>query len=162
VSAPDEISDDAAALAEQIARIAQDRGLTVAVAESLTGGKVACHLAAAPNASMWFRGGVVAYSSQVKYDVLGVPAGPVISKQCATAMAAGVAHLLDATLTVATTGVGGPDSQEGQPPGTVWLGVSTGADATAEQRCFSGEPSDVLDRTVVDALRLLRDAAAAH
>ena len=60
MAAPDEITEDAAALAEQIARVTQERGLTVAVAESLTGGKIACHLAAAPDASSWFRGGVVA------------------------------------------------------------------------------------------------------
>jgi nicotinamide-nucleotide amidase len=161
VAAPDEIRDDAAALADEIARVAQDRGLTVAVAESLTGGKIACHLAAAPHASSWFRGGVVAYSAEVKYDVLAVPRGPVISEQCATAMAAGVGRLLDATLTVAATGVGGPDSQDGEPPGTVWLAVGTGRQVSAELQRFDGDPSAVLDSTVLRALRLLRDAATA-
>jgi nicotinamide-nucleotide amidase len=161
VPAPDEIRDDGADLAAEIARIAQDRGLTVAVAESLTGGKIACHLAAAPDASDWFRGGVVAYSSDVKYDVLGVPRGPVISEQCAAAMATGVAQLLDATLTVAATGVGGPDSQEGEPPGTVWVAVASGPDVRAELQCFDGDPADVLDSTVLQALRMLRDVATA-
>jgi nicotinamide-nucleotide amidase len=159
VPGPDEISHDAADLAAQIARAAQDRGLTVAVAESLTGGKIACHLAAGPDASEWFRGGVVAYSSEVKYGVLGVPRGPVVSEQSATAMATGAARLLDATLTVAATGVGGPDSQDGQSAGTVWLAVSRGSDVRAELQCFDGDPAEVLDSTVLQALRMLRDAA---
>lgn len=162
MTAPDELSDDAADLAAEIARIAQDGGLTVAVAESLTGGKIACHLAAAPAASEWFRGGVVAYSSEVKYDMLGVPRGPVISRQCAGAMATGVARLLDATLTVAATGVGGPDSQDGEPPGTVWLAVAAGAEVRAELKRFDGDPADVLDSTVLEALRMLRDVATAR
>ena len=159
--ATDDLLDDAAGLATEIAQLAQQHRLTVAVAESLTGGKVACHLAAAPEASQWFRGGVVAYSAEVKHDVLGVPAGPVVSESCAEAMATGVAKLLDATLAVATTGVGGPGPQDGEAPGTVWLAVASEHGVTAQLQHFAGEPPDVLDQTVRHALRLLRDMALA-
>jgi nicotinamide-nucleotide amidase len=66
------------------------RGLTLAVAESLTGGLIASRLVNVPGASAWFRGGVVSYASQVKFDVLGVPEGPVVSGEAAEAMAVGV------------------------------------------------------------------------
>jgi len=158
VSAPDELDEEGSAVARQIAELVEQRGLTVAVAESLTGGKIACHLAAAPSSSTWFRGGIVAYSSEVKYDVLGVPRGPVVSESAAAAMARGVARVLGATLSVAVTGVGGPEPQEGQPPGTVWLAVAAGDGVRTELRHFRGDPPEVLDQTVLHALQLLRAA----
>jgi nicotinamide-nucleotide amidase len=70
--------------------------------------------------SDWFRGGVVAYSSLVNYDLLGVPEGAVVSGTAARAMASGACRVLKADAAVAVTGVGGPDHQDGEPPGTVW------------------------------------------
>jgi nicotinamide-nucleotide amidase len=159
--APDELTPTAERLAEEIGRLALERGRTVATAESLTGGKLACHLAAAPASSDWFRGSVVAYASEVKYDVLGVPVGPVISKECAAAMAWGVADLLHAQWALAVTGVGGPDDQEGQPPGTVWFGVSIDGSVHAELQHFKGGPGDILEQTTRHALRLLLQLAQA-
>ena len=155
--APDELNEDASALARDIAELADKHDLTVAVAESLTGGKLACHLAAAPDSGDWFRGGIVAYASAVKFAVLGVPEGPVITEACAAAMARGAATAVGADAAVAVTGVGGPDPQEGQPTGTVCL-AATYADTTNTRTChFDGEPDEVLDQTVVQALRMLRD-----
>lgn len=159
--APDELTPTAEDLAEQIGRLAQERGQTVATAESLTGGKLACHLAAAPESSDWFRGSVVAYATDVKYSVLGVPAGPVISQECAAAMAWGVADLLRADWAVAVTGVGGPDDQEGQPPGTVWFGVSIQGSVHTERHRFHGEPEAVLEQTTLHGLKLLLHLAEA-
>jgi nicotinamide-nucleotide amidase len=156
---PDELTPTAESLAEAIGELATARDQTVATAESLTGGKLACHLAAAPDSSEWFRGSVVAYSSQVKFDVLGVPVGPVISQDCAAAMAWGVADLLHAGWAVAVTGVGGPDDQEGQPPGTVWFGVSVEGSVHVELQHFKGEPDEILEQTTVHALKLLLDLA---
>jgi nicotinamide-nucleotide amidase len=147
--------------AAEVARLACDRGLTVAVAESLTAGKLASALGAAPDASTWFRGGVVAYAAEVKFKVLGVPPGPVVTEGCARAMASGVASLLDADLAVSVTGVGGPDEDEGEPPGTVWFAVVSPKGEHAELRRFDGEPADVLAATTAHALRLLRDACPA-
>jgi nicotinamide-nucleotide amidase len=101
-----------------------DRGLTLAVAESLTGGLVASRLVNVPGASDWFRGGVVSYASDVKSSLLGVPEGPVVSAAAAAAMAEGVRRLLGADVGLGVTGVAGPDPMEGQRPGTVFLAVA--------------------------------------
>lgn len=142
-------------VADEIARLARAQGLTLATAESLTGGKIACQLAAADSSSEWFAGSVVAYMPRVKHEVLKVPQGPLVSEQCAVAMAQGVAGLLGAELAVAVTGVGGPDHQEGQPPGTVWFGLFFQGETQAELRSFSGEPGQVVDDTTAHALHLL-------
>jgi nicotinamide-nucleotide amidase len=133
--------------------------LTVAVAESLTAGNLAAALGAAADSAHWFRGGVVAYSTEVKRRVLDVPDIPVVSETAAIAMAAGVRSLMDADLAVATTGVGGPGPQDGEAPGSVWFAVTTRRDAQASHRRFDGEPADVLDRTVRYAIELLLAAA---
>ena len=93
------------------------RGLTFGVAESLTGGLIASRLVNVAGASSWFRGGVVAYDSQVKFDVLGVPIGPVVTEAAAAAMAEGAARVTGADVGLGITGVAGPDAQEGVAPG---------------------------------------------
>ena len=107
-----------------VASLLLARGLTLAVAESLTGGLVASRLVNVSGASEWFRGGVVSYASDVKYSLLDVPEGPVVSAAAAAAMATGVAAKLGADVGLAVTGVAGPDSQEGHPPGTVFMAVA--------------------------------------
>lgn len=149
------IDQDSAALCEHIAELAVRRKLGIAVAESLTSGQIAAALGAAPNASDWFLGGVVAYTHQVKYDVLDVPEGPVVTAEAAAAMAAGVRRLTSAQVTVAVTGAGGPEGQDGQPPGTVFIGACTADRLHTEHHHFDGEPEVVLERTVEAALRLL-------
>ncbi|GAA1931444.1 CinA family protein [Nocardioides hwasunensis] len=105
------------------------RGESVATAESLTGGLLAATLTDVPGASRSFVGGVVSYATRVKVSALGVPTSVVeqhgvVSEQCAAAMACGVRERLDATWGLATTGVAGPDEQEGHPVGTVWIAVA--------------------------------------
>lgn len=150
-----QLSGEAYALAETVSRRAQEAGLTVATAESLTCGQVAAHLGAASSSSSWFRGGVVAYDDEVKYKVLGVPRGRVISEGCGTAMAEGVRRLLDADVAVAVTGVGGPDEQEGQPPGTVYIAVAGEEGGTCRHHRFDGDPKEVLTATALEALKAL-------
>lgn len=146
-------------------------GASLAAAESLTGGRVAAALTAVPGASRVFRGGVVSYATEVKIDVLGVPAAlveqhGVVSAACAEAMARGAARLLGATHAVATTGVAGPDEQEGKAVGTVFVGVAT-PDGVRTQRlslasaAASGGRAAVQDATVDAALRLLLGPASA-
>ena len=113
------------ASAELVAGLASERGWSVGTAESLTSGAVASALGAAPDASSWFRGGVIAYSSEVKRNLLYVEPGPVVSAQCAQQMARAAAALLGAEAAVATTGAGGPDPQDDQPVGTVFIAVFT-------------------------------------
>ncbi len=114
-------------IAELLDRLRAD-GASVAVAESLTGGLLASSIVAVPGASDVFRGGIVAYATDVKASALGVPApllatqGPV-DPQVAAAMALGVAERMTSDLGLATTGVAGPDSQDGKTPGTGYVAV---------------------------------------
>ena len=151
------MSDDreSVALAEHVATTAVDLGATVAAAESLTGGLIASRLAAAPEASSWFRGGIVAYSRQVKYHLLGVPLGPVVNETAARRMAAAAAELLDADFSVAVTGVGGPEEQDGQPPGTVWVAVYGTGETTATLLHLVGDPASICRDATFECLRLL-------
>ncbi|MDF3312601.1 CinA family protein [Rhodococcus sp. T2V] len=144
--------------AERISATARARRLTIATAESLTGGRISTVLGAAPSSSEWYRGSIVAYASSVKHGLLQVPDGPVVSESSARAMATTVAELLGADLAVAVTGVGGPGPQDGQPPGTVWFGVLSGGAARTELRHFDGEPGEVVEATTAHALFLLDDA----
>jgi nicotinamide-nucleotide amidase len=144
------------ALVGQITELVDQAQLTVAVAESLTGGMLASALAEACGASNWFRGAVVAYASDVKHQLLGVPAGPVVSARAAEAMAGGVRRLLGADVAVALTGAAGPDGQDGQPPGTVFFGLSDGRDSHVEHRYFDcDDPAQVCAEAVAEALSLL-------
>lgn len=99
-----------------------ERGLTVGLAESMTGGLIAMRMTAVPNASAWFRGGLVSYASETKFDLLDVPVGPVVSASSAADMASGARKLLSADVGLSVTGVAGPNEQDGEPVGTVWLG----------------------------------------
>ncbi|EST38423.1 hypothetical protein N566_07515 [Streptomycetaceae bacterium MP113-05] len=166
----------AAWLLEELAR----RGETVAVAESLTGGLVAGALTAAQGSSRAFRGGIVAYATDIKHGVLGV-AGPLLDErgavdpEVACGMAHGVRRVMHADWGIATTGVAGPDRQDGKPVGLVYVAVagpgldadsgevSTPASGTATSRAraselrFAGGRAAVRKGAVLAALNLLRD-----
>lgn len=145
----------AAELAETVAGEAQRRGLTVAVAESLTGGLVSSALAAAPDASEWLVGGVVAYTVKAKQELLGVSPGPVVTESAVREMAEGAARLFGADATVATTGVGGPGPKEGKPAGTVWIGAFHRGEIETRLLHLEGAPEEVCRRSVQAALSLL-------
>ncbi len=153
---PAAIESAAADTAEKISKLANEHGFTVAVAESLTGGKLSSQLAAAPDSSEWFAGGVVSYETRIKYEVLRVPEGqPVITEAAVRAMAEGVAKLMTADATVAASGAGGPGSQEGNPPGTTWIAVLVRGVLRTELHHFPGEPEEILAHTEERALDLL-------
>jgi nicotinamide-nucleotide amidase len=133
------------------------RGETVATAESLTGGRLAGALTAVPGASRSYLGGVVAYATHVKVQVLGVPQSVVdrhgvISGECALAMARGAASLTGADWAMATTGVAGPDRQEDHPPGTVYVGLVGPGRASALALELVGDRLTIADRSCVEAL----------
>jgi len=146
---------DVEAVVERIAELALARSLTVACAESLTAGAIASALARGEQAASWFAGGVVSYLSEVKFRVLGVTEGPVVTARCAEEMVEGVAGLLGADLAVAVTGVGGPGPEEGRPPGTVFIGTRLDGRNQVTKHHFAGEPPAVLERTVGAAIALL-------
>jgi nicotinamide-nucleotide amidase len=151
------IGPDSTELAERIAERAAEAGVAIATCESLTGGSIAATLAAAPGASRWFNGSIVAYSDTVKFGLLGVDRGPVVTATCASEMAHGAARLLEADFVVAVTGVGGPDPAEGQPPGTVYLAHGRATAVRVKRLEFEGEPDAVVDQTVRAALAALLD-----
>ena len=134
----------------------RERGLSLAVAESLTGGLIGARLTSVPGASDVFRGAVVSYASEVKHDLLDVPRGPVVSHDAARAMALGVRERLAADIGIATTGVAGPAEQEGQPPGTVYLGLAHREDAEALRLRLPGDRRRVREYAVISVLNLLR------
>lgn len=140
----------------EVGRLLVAQGRTLAVAESLTGGLLAARIVAVPGASGWFRGGVVAYASDVKADLLDVPAGPVVSEAAAMAMAEGVRRLLGADVGLSTTGVAGPDEQDGQPRGTVWLGLAVDDHVDAIQVRLTGDRDRVRQMAVISAVDRLR------
>ncbi|MCU1458145.1 MAG: cinA [Actinomycetia bacterium] len=142
-------------LQERLSEVLGRGGTSVGVAESLTGGELSAKLASAPGSSGWFRGGIVAYASDVKHDLLRVPPGPVVSDIAAVAMASSSRELLEADVSIAVTGVAGPEEQDGQPPGTVWMALSDREGTTARLHRFSGAPAEIVDATAAAALRWL-------
>lgn len=154
---PDDLPVDSDPDAQRIGDAALRAELSIAVAESLTGGAIAQALAKAPDASTWFAGGVVAYTVETKHRVLGVPMGPVVTAPTARQMAEGVRELLGADIGVAVTGVGGPGHEEGRPPGTVYLACATVTGTRVYEHAFDGEPEHIVEQTVQAALRALRD-----
>ena len=147
-------------LAIEILRLLTANGQTVATAESLTGGLVAAALTDVAGASQAFRGGVIAYATELKAQVLGVDGrmlekhGPVYAP-VAAAMAEGVRTMLNATVGVATTGVAGPEPADGFPPGTVHIAVSLADDTVVRTMALNGNRDEVRRLTVERLLGLL-------
>lgn len=138
-----------------------ERGETLAVAESLTGGLVAAELTSVPGASQSFRGSVTAYATSLKQDLLGVDGALLarrgaVDPEVAAQMAAGVRARLGAGWGAATTGVAGPESQDGQPVGTVFVAVA-GPDGTRKVHALrlNGNREEIRRESVRSVLALL-------
>ena len=149
------IDDDA--IENAVARVMIDHGLTLGLAESLTGGLAASRLVNVPGASRWFRGSLVSYASEVKFDVLGLPDGPVVTASAARQMAEGAQRLLGSDVGLSITGVAGPDPQDDQPPGTVFVGLARpGRESEAHRFSLPGDRNRVRQYSTISALDLLR------
>ena len=147
-------------LAAEVLSLLQAAGWTVATAESLTGGLVAAALTDIPGASRSFRGGVVSYATDLKASLLGVDSAVLaahgaVYAPVAAAMAAGVRDRLGATVGIATTGVAGPDPQDGVAPGTVHIAVSLDDDTIVRTIALAGDRDEVRTLTVERVLGLL-------
>ncbi|MFT4082315.1 MAG: CinA family protein [Nocardioides sp.] len=154
---------DLAELAAAVLAAARLHHATIATAESLTGGQLAAALTSVPGASTSYLGGVVTYATRLKQDLLGVPdevvaTVGVVSAECAEAMADGVRRLTGATHAVATTGVAGPDAQEGKPAGTVYVGLASPGGTRAVRLAVGGDRARIQHDTCVDALAELTGA----
>jgi nicotinamide-nucleotide amidase len=154
---------DIALVAREAIRLLTAMGKTVAVAESLTGGLVAAALTSVPGASVVVRGGVIAYATELKTALLGVPAdllarhGPV-HPDVAAAMAAGARERLGATYGLATTGVAGPGPADGKPQGTVFVAVEGPGGPAGTGLVLAGDRGQVREQSVLSVLSLLVSA----
>lgn len=147
---------------ERLLALLRARGLSLGVAESLTGGGLCSALVAIPGASDVLRGGVVSYATEIKQSVLGVDAallerfGPV-HPDVAVQMAEGVRRAMTvdavpADMGIATTGIAGPDSPDGQPVGTVHIGVSLGDGTVTRKYRFAGDRAKIREAAIVAAI----------
>ena len=148
--------------AEDVVRRLVGSGLTVATAESLTGGLLGATITGVSGSSAAYVGGVVSYATEVKVSVLGVSpetveTDGVVSASCATQMAQGVRRLLGSDLALSTTGVAGPDLQEGKPAGTVHVALAGPGGTVVRSPALSGDRAAIREATVEVALRLLEE-----
>ena len=135
--------------------VLEERGATLGCAESLTGGELAAALSSPPGASATFVGGVVSYATELKRRLLGVTADRVVSADCAEQMAAGARNLLGVDWALSTTGVAGPDLQEGEAVGTVYVGIAGPHASWARRLDLEGDRSSIRSATCAAAIDLL-------
>ncbi|HEX4821533.1 MAG TPA: competence/damage-inducible protein A [Acidimicrobiales bacterium] len=136
--------------------------LSLGLAESITGGLMGARLTDVAGASGFFRGSIVSYDSEVKFDLLDVPEGPVVSAAAVEAMAVGARKRLGADVGLAVTGVAGPAEQDGQPVGTVFIGLAIDDDVESTQLRLPGDRRRIREFTVISALNLLRQRLLAR
>lgn len=159
----DEVGDivfgyDAETMESVVLDLMRAKKWTLGTAESVTGGLVAARLTGIPGCSDVFRGSVVSYASDVKFDVLGVPDGPVVSEAAALAMAHGAVGVLGADVVVALTGVAGPNLQEGHPAGTLCVAIVWPQGELTRTLQLPGQREQMRQMSVISALDLLRRA----
>jgi nicotinamide-nucleotide amidase len=147
-------------LAERVVARLTAEGRTLAVAESLTGGLLAARVVDVPGASVVLRGAVVAYATDLKHSLLGVDADLLAARgavhpQVAAEMATGVRLRLGAHWGLSTTGVAGPDPQDGHPPGTVFMGLAGPDGVRTVSLRLPGARAQIRAATVDAALDLL-------
>jgi len=144
-----------------VLQLLRERGWSLGLAESVTGGLVAGRVTNVPGASDVFRGGIVSYASDVKFDVLGVPRGPVVSEATAAAMAVGAQRVLNSHVALALTGVAGPAEQDGMPVGTLCVGIAIGEQVQTRTLRMPGARDQMRQMSVISAMDLLRRALLA-
>ena len=150
-------SADDRSMEEAVADALSAAGLTLGLAESLTGGLVASRLVDVEGASNWLKGSIVSYASEVKRSLLGVPDGPVVSDAAVRAMASNARSILGSDVGLALSGVAGPTDQDGKPPGTVFVGLAfPDGDAEGVELHLPGDRQRVRQYATISALDLLR------
>lgn len=149
------------ALEKQFGQILRKKGVTVATAESCTGGEIARMITSVPGSSAYYKGSVVSYANEVKINVLGVNAGDIeregaVSETVVLQMAEGVRKLMGTDYAVSTSGVAGPDGGTADKPiGTVWIGVATPQGSFAKKFVFSFTRERNIAKAAAKALELL-------
>jgi nicotinamide-nucleotide amidase len=159
--------EDLLALAQELGENLRARGLRLVTAESCTGGWASAAITAIPGSSHWYERGYITYSNAAKREDLGVRANTLatfgaVSGETAAEMAHGALERGSADISVAITGIAGPDGgSPGKPVGTVWIAVQrTGQPPQTRHHCFSGDRQSIRQQAVVAALRALIGAVA--
>jgi PncC family amidohydrolase len=150
------------AIAARVVGLLHERGETLTTAESLTGGGLGRAITTVPGASTVYLGGTIAYSNHIKRTHLGVSESTLtdygaVSAECALEMAQGAVNRTGADWALSTTGVAGPDGQEGKPVGLVYVGVVGPEGVTALQLNLTGDREQVREQTIIAALNGLID-----
>ncbi len=141
---------------DRVGALLEECGLSLGLAESMTGGLVASRVVEVEGSSKWFRGGVVSYDSQVKFGLLDVPVGPVVSEEAAVAMAEGACRVLEADIGLSVTGVAGPATQDGMPVGSTFFGLCLEGRTEVVHRQLPGDRGHIRQLAVITVLDLLR------
>ena len=147
---------DEETMEDAVAGLLDAHGLCLALAESVTGGLVGSRLTNVAGSSGFFKGSIVAYDSDVKHSLLGVPEGPVVTEEAARAMAQGARRVLRADVGLAVTGVAGPAEQDGQPVGTVIFGLALDDNVEAVRVQLPGDRDRVRQFAAISLLDFLR------
>ena len=148
--------------AAKVGELLGQKGLTLALAESCTGGLVSARITGVPGSSLYYKGGVVSYDNRVKEKVLGVNAQDLklygaVSRQVARGMALGVKDLLEADIALSVTGIAGPGGgTEDKPVGLVYIGLSSREITKEYELRFAGSRDEIRRATVKEALEILR------
>jgi nicotinamide-nucleotide amidase len=149
------VDDDT--MESEVLRLCEERGWTLGVAESLTGGFIGARIANVPGASRTFRGSIASYATEVKRSVLGVTAEHVVTEEAAKQMAEGAQLVLSADVGISATGVAGPDEMEGQPVGTVWYAIAVpGHETEAVTARLPFDRERIRQFSTISVLNLLR------
>ncbi len=149
-------------LAEEIGELLRSKGLSIAVAESCTGGKLGDMITEASGSSDYFLGGIVSYGNQAKLELLGVDKSTLdskgaVSEEVALQMAAGVRRKLHSDIGVGITGIAGPTGGTiTKPVGLVYIAVSSDKDAVCVKNMFTGARAGVKTQSAVKALEMVK------
>ncbi len=163
---PHVLGRDDVTLSSSVGDLLQQQGVTLATAESCTGGMVGACIVDTPGSSSWYLGGVVCYTNELKQSLVNVPAGlfepgapGAVSREVASAMARGAREVTGADIGLSITGIAGPDGgTEEKPVGTVWIAIAHGEDVTARCFVFQGDRAGIRRRARMHALQLVRFA----
>ncbi len=153
-------------LARDLQDLAIAREVTIATAESCTGGNIAHQITLNPGSSEYFLGGIVSYANEVKHNVLGVPLDVLenpgaVSEPCARAMAEGARAALGSDLAVATTGIAGPGGGTTRKPvGLVYIALADPSETFVEEHIFPGSREEIIAAATQRALQLLHNAVS--
>jgi nicotinamide-nucleotide amidase len=153
---------DDISLEESLGELLRDRGLTLASAESCTGGNIARMITSVPGSSSYYSGSVIAYENRIKSEVLGVDPLVIeekgaVSREVVEQMARGVRQVLGTDTSISTSGIAGPDGGSHEKPvGTTWICVQYGEESFAKIYRFGGTRERIIDQASNTALQLLR------